>query len=150
MIQQYSISRGRGGGGAIEIWARGHNMKGPPAWSSGGSLDRDPLGGLRNYPLLSTTSVDFNRNAFLIHYLPTALKEAAQPSILTLTRNFYLESDKHETIHPFSTDRDQDGCYRLHRKSLVPEHLMMALSSVETLVMTELSKVFQYSRRPKT
>lgn len=101
MIQQYSISRGRGGGGgAIEIWARGHIMKGPPAWSSGGSPDGDPSGGLRNYPLLSTTSVNFNRNAFLLHDLLTALKEAAQLLVLIFTRSFtWKPTSMKQTIH---------------------------------------------------
>lgn len=60
----------------LRFWPRGHNLKGPQAWSSGGSLIETPAI-LRNYHVLSTTSVGFIRNSFLIHRLVTALTEAA-------------------------------------------------------------------------
>lgn len=141
MIQQHSISRGRGGGGATEIWARGHIMKGPPAWSSGGSLDRDPLGGLRNYPLLSTTSVNFNRNAFLIHYLLTALKEAAQPSLLTLTRiSIWKLTSMKQTIH-FLWTGIRTGAIVFIESHWSLNISLRTLGSVETVVVTELFMV---------
>lgn len=63
------------------------------------------MGGLRNSPLLSTTSVDFNRNVFMIHDLLTASKEeAAQPSVLKLTRIFIWKPTRtKQTIHSLPT-----------------------------------------------
>lgn len=95
------------------------------------------------YQRLRSTSIT-TRPRPIAHNSP---EEAAERLFLKVESDPYLYlASAGYLIHVIPT-RDQDRCYRLHRKSLISEHTLRALGSVESVEMTDLFKVSQFQKQ---